>query len=202
MRLPILPQHIYAFDYPGSTEELVDLVKTLPINANTNNFKSDEAFLLEREEFASLKKWCMECVDELCEDVGFGFKLKITQSWFNRADEGMWHHRHAHPNALISGIFYLTPSGSSTWFSMDSIWPNASQGPVSYLPFYSWLPKPNMEVIHQHPTTPGQLVLFPAWLDHSVNEHDLPDPRYTIAFNTFPTGDLGRLDVYSQLTLP
>ena len=33
--------------------------------------------------------------------------LKITQSWINFTKKGEYHHPHAHPNSLISGVFYV-----------------------------------------------------------------------------------------------
>ena len=34
-------------------------------------------------------------------------KLKIAQSWANYTKENQWHHKHAHPNSLVSGVFYV-----------------------------------------------------------------------------------------------
>ena len=32
--------------------------------------------------------------------------LYITQSWANYTEPGQYHHKHAHPNSFISGVFY------------------------------------------------------------------------------------------------
>ena len=35
---------------------------------------------------------------------------------------------------------------------------------------------------------PGQLVLFPAYMKHYTEPHQGDDPRWSIAFNSFPSG--------------
>jgi hypothetical protein len=32
--------------------------------------------------------------------------LRVTQSWTNYTEPGQWHHKHAHPNSFVSGVFY------------------------------------------------------------------------------------------------
>jgi uncharacterized protein (TIGR02466 family) len=199
MRIPILSQHIYAYDYPGDLEPIVEEIEKWPLAPNTNNLKSSFSFLFENPEFSEVGNWCRERLREACADLHYSFDIRITQSWFNKADYGMWHHRHAHSNSFMSGIFYLTPSNSHTWFSMNSMWPKSHEGDENHLPFYSWMPQPFQEIIHKHPTTPGQLVIFPSWLDHSVDNHLLEKPRYSIAFNSFPVGPFGLQDFYSFL---
>ena len=202
-KLPILSQQIYKFQYDGDLDEIVEKIETLPLASNTYNLKSSLSFLFEMSMFADLKEWVLACIYEAKEDLDWHFDLRITQSWFNKAERGMWHHRHAHSNTLMSGIFYITPSGSSTWFSMPSIWPKAKHDNASetYLPFFGWGERPMHEVIHKNPSTPGTLILFPSCLDHSVDEHDGDKPRYSMSFNTFPVGAFGQQDNYSFLDL-
>ena len=34
-------------------------------------------------------------------------KLRITQSWCNYAGRGESHHKHHHPNSILSGVYYV-----------------------------------------------------------------------------------------------
>jgi hypothetical protein len=51
-----------------------------------------------------LKEWCKQVYDPL---YGDEFKLKVTQSWLNYTKPGEFHHKHSHPNSLLSGVFYF-----------------------------------------------------------------------------------------------
>ncbi len=31
----------------------------------------------------------------------------ITQSWLNYTETNQYHHKHQHPNSLVSGVFYI-----------------------------------------------------------------------------------------------
>jgi hypothetical protein len=31
----------------------------------------------------------------------------ITQSWLNYTETNQYHHKHEHPNSLVSGVFYV-----------------------------------------------------------------------------------------------
>lgn len=197
METSILAQQIYSFDYPGKVEEIVDKVKDKPVSNNTNNLRSLTTYLLDEPEFQELKLWVKEKVREVLASQDYRFGLRITQSWFNASNKGMWHHRHSHSNSFLSGILYLTPSGSHTWFSTESIW--LKGGEDNHFPFMARVPHPYKDVIHKYPTTPGKLLLFPSTLDHSVDEHDLDEPRYTIAFNTFPVGTFGSNYNYTEV---
>ena len=45
------------------------------------------------------------------------------------------------------------------------------------------------QFIHKEPPKTGKLIIFPSNFIHSVDENkDDLDPRYTIAFNSFPEG--------------
>jgi hypothetical protein len=58
------------------------------------------------------------------------------------------------------------------------------------------------QVIAKIKTSPGKLVLFPSHLYHSVDEHMIEDhPRYSLSFNTFPSGQIGNFAALAGLNL-
>jgi uncharacterized protein (TIGR02466 family) len=114
-------------------------------------------------------------------------EFKIVLSWVNKSPKGRWHHGHRHPNSWISGLFYLTDSGASTWLSRPSIWCDEAINTLI-------LPKDSHHIIYQNPSTAGKLILFPSTLWHSVNEHDKDEPRQTLSFNAIPWGLVGDSD--------
>jgi hypothetical protein len=110
--------------------------------------------------------------------------LYITQSWSNYTEPGQWHHKHAHPNSFISGVFY----------------PQADRL-VDKIYFY----KSGYERIKLQPDTwnhwnseswwyevgAGDLILFPSHLEHMVQTKVGDETRVSIAFNTFLKGHIG-----------
>jgi uncharacterized protein (TIGR02466 family) len=194
---PILSQHIFSFKCPLGLKEILSSVKNLPVHSNHFNQATVDTYTLDKPEFGEVKTWVEQCLQEVLTEMKYTFQIRVTQSWVNKSEKGMWHFAHTHSNSFISGILYLTPSTSKTWFSCDSIW----SPPNTLLPFYSHA-KNYSELIHKFPTTPGTLLLFPSSLTHSVNEHDLEDPRYSLSFNTFPFGTFGSAGTLSELVLP
>lgn len=93
--------------------------------------------------------------------------------------KGDYHTTHAHPNCVLSGVFYLqTPEGSS--------------------PIVFYDPRPFRKVIRRQITNPtdtnqdelvihpqkGLLLMWESWLEHSVpNNFNTDDGRITLVFN-------------------
>jgi hypothetical protein len=104
------------------------------------------------------------------------------------------HHGHTHPNSFISGVFYLSHSnpedGGNTLFYKEqpSLW---RKNIFSHRQGEWFRIRPEA----------GKLILFPSMLYHSVEPHNSESPRYSIAFNTFPTGKLGYAVAASGLNI-
>ena len=81
--------------------------KTVKNNGNVN---TADNYILNQPELADIKKVLDVYVNEfyfniLC--VKDKVKPYITQSWINYTKSGEFHHRHAHPNSMVSGVLYL-----------------------------------------------------------------------------------------------
>ena len=100
---------------------------------------------------------------------GWGVVLKAGNS------QGL----HVHPNANISGVYYVTTPPSTLERGKDD-------GKIS---FYDPRPRANMNQLafqitrRREMPTPGDMVLFPSWLEHSVSPFQGPGERICIAFN-------------------
>jgi len=86
--------------------------------------------------------------------IGSG-ALEITGCWANVSSPGAPHRMHTHPNNFLSGVY----------------WP-----PVTELTAYN-----TDQVVL--PVTPGTLILFPAWLPHSVDINGSDRERISVSFN-------------------
>jgi len=188
-RETIFTDFIYVFtasdDLLKKSCEYVNGLKWFP---NAKNYMSGTGpFSPKIEESKFIRNFFNECLEEVRKDLKLMCpELKATSIWANKSHKRNWHHGHIHPNSWASGIFYLTPSGSTTWMSRDHFWKtDSSTGSVLDI-----LMKKGANQIYRCKSEPGKLVIFPSHLWHSVNEHDTNNPRYTISFNSFPSGTM------------
>ncbi|MBI1990052.1 MAG: 2OG-Fe(II) oxygenase family protein [Betaproteobacteria bacterium] len=93
--------------------------------------------------------------------------FEITGCWANVLTKGASHRAHTHPNNFLSGAYYLcTPAGADTINFHD--------------------PRPQAGIIR--PPVNGTLLLFPAYLQHSVDANASEEPRISISFNVMFSG--------------
>lgn len=138
------------------------------------------------DDFDPVREWVDSRLEEARTELDLEFEeLRSTVFWTTMSAKGQWHHAHRHGLSMVSGIIYLTPSGSETWFSRESIW-----GPEGlFLPLHKDPEK--VTLFHKRKTEVGKFLLFPSRLLHSVTEHDLDEPRHSLSFNAFPSGQIG-----------
>lgn len=136
------------------------------------------------QDFASIFAWFQQCIDTLHVDAGWNCdRLLINKGWANRSDKYTGHHHdaHRHPMSYVSGIFYLT-EGPPTVF-LDPLFQR--EWSSFYLDGF-----PLEESRKFYHAGSGGLIIFPSWLIHASVGNNSDIDRYTIAFNTFPQGDI------------
>jgi uncharacterized protein (TIGR02466 family) len=129
-------------------------------------------------------------VGKYLEDLGFregGVAVHIQRSWPVVSEPGQLVGRHHHPNAHISAVYHLNGDGSGRCGALRLFNPMAlnelvpgmavgSQGPLH--------PDARLNAAHHDiPALAGQLLLFPARLDHGVLENSSEEVRLSIAFD-------------------
>jgi uncharacterized protein (TIGR02466 family) len=104
--------------------------------------------------------------------------IEITGCWANVSAPGVTHHRHSHPNNYLSGVYYVqADQGANTITFHD---PRPTTGLIRP-PMFSQTAE-TAEVTHVA-VEPGDLIFFPHWLVHSVEENKSNRDRISIAFN-------------------
>jgi uncharacterized protein (TIGR02466 family) len=102
-----------------------------------------------------------------------------TWGWGAILREGNTQGIHIHPYANISGVYYVAAPATALEASRDG-------GKIC---FYDPRPRANMNQIPRQITRrrvtpmPGDMILFPSWLEHSVSAFHGPGERISIAFN-------------------
>lgn len=205
--LEILPTTIYEFKVPSKlNQRALELVKKAEWENRANrqqlmhygkSLKGHET-LHKKEEWKFFVDWLQGRVDEVYEKVGFQFcdQMKICLMWANRSDQFQWHEAHIHPWSILSGIVYLQADSGKTWFSREN----------DYVPpsntIRLGIEKPDkVHTIYKHPLREKTGLIFPSKLTHSVDANESATPRYSIAFNTFPTGAVGEIEALAGLYL-
>ena len=111
-------------------------------------------------------------------------RLKITQSWLNWTKPGEYHHKHAHPNSLISGCFYVNAKKETDKIVFyKEIYQQIKFPPIAWNAYNSesWW----------YSIGTNDLIFFPSHLNHMVQPVGGEDTRISLAFNTFPIGHIG-----------
>lgn len=99
--------------------------------------------------------------------------------WAVSLKAGNWQGHHVHSGADISGVYYV----SAPPVTLD---PAGDEGKIT---FYDPRPRANMSqlltqiTVRRETPAPGDLVLFPSWLEHSVPPFQGGGARVCIAFN-------------------
>ena len=200
--IEICPQKIYEFQADDTITELAkSLVSIQEWKINEKNLVTIDKSLHKNKEYKSITDWFEECIEIVRSEHEFECdKLSIAMMWANKAGYRSWHQTHKHNYSVISGVFYVTNSNARTWFSVPSMWEQLKVHPA-----YETMPVTrynSTDPISKVTSEEGKLILFPSTLRHSVDEHmDKESERYTISFNTFPSGEVGNFSAASGLNI-
>ena len=154
---------------------------------NTGNTTSSDRYVLDhpvmkdiKEQYQFYVNYFMEKVYAPKNDV----QAYITQSWMNYTQTGQYHHKHAHPNSWISGCIYVSTDRQKDRITFYNDKYNRIDLPTeNYNAFNSsswWFS-----------VGTGDIVIFPSYLTHMVEQTTSNDTRVSIAINTFLKGYIG-----------
>jgi hypothetical protein len=111
-------------------------------------------------------------------------EIYVTTSWLNKTKKGEEHHRHTHPNSILSGVVNLFGSsnaGGNLYF-LDGEYKSFRYDFLDYNMFNSptW----------QFPFETKIITIFPSSTEHAVDLYYGEEPRITLSFNTFIKGKI------------
>lgn len=108
-----------------------------------------------------------------------GGRLVMTDCWLNVMPRGCAHSFHLHPQAVVSGTYYVkTPRGCSGLKFED---PRLSR--LMAAPARKAGSRPEQQPHIQYPAKAGQVILFESWLRHEVPASPIEQERVSISFN-------------------
>lgn len=197
---PLFAEPIFRCDISSEiSAEQVSFIQNLAMVSNQANLISENVYLFEEPEMASIKTAVQEALDTYANEVlCIPQQLYVTQSWslINNPTIGM--HGHSHSNSVVSGSLYYCELPE----------PNANMVFNRHRGYQQLELSPDRQKRNIYNTTAnsvepkqGEVILFSSSLQHLVEKNKSAQPRYSIAFNSFIKGKLGSYRDVSELTL-
>jgi uncharacterized protein (TIGR02466 family) len=138
-----------------------------------------EQTLHRRDEFQEL----MSCVDNVAKSILRFWRIgeeaiEVTGCWATVLAKGATHKAHSHPNNFLSGVYYVRiHPGADTINFHDP----RSQTRVIRPPVVELTAENTDQVVVK--VTNGTLLMFPSYLEHSVDANTSAEERISISFN-------------------
>ncbi len=188
------PIYISTLNRELTSDELLFIDNTkLDLHKNEGNNTSNDNYILNNKAFKDLKADLDLKVQDYFQKVispTDAITPYITQSWLNYTETNQFHHKHAHPNSLVSGVFYINCDDK---FDKIKFFKDRYQTIKPEIKDWNiW----NSESWWFSVKT-GDVILFPSSLTHMVETKEGTNTRISLAFNIFVKGKIG---VNKQLT--
>ena len=169
----------------------------LDVYKNEGNTTSNNNYILNEKLFFNIKKELnLKVQDYFDKVISPANKITpyITQSWLNYTETNQYHHKHTHPNSLVSGVFYINCHKEN-----DKIKFFNNNYKTIQLETKNWNLY-NSETWWFTVKT-GDVILFPSSLSHMVETKQGDNTRISLAFNVFIKGTLGDNKELTELIL-
>ena len=192
------PIYISKINRELTKKELSFIDKTkLDFYKNEGNTTSNDNYILNNKAFKNLKKELDLKVEDYFAKVispSNNITPYITQSWLNYTETNQYHHKHSHPNSLVSGVFYINCHEEHDKIKFF----NEKYSPIK-IEVKDWNLY-NSETWWFSVKT-GDVILFPSSLTHMVETKQGDNTRISLAFNVFIKGTVGNNKNLTELIL-
>ena len=198
----IFPTPVYITEMDrGFTKQELNFVKEQKKHCDKNmgNIRTKDNYILNRKQFKNIKKILSKHCENYLKNVicpQNDVELYITQSWLNYTETDQFHHKHAHPNSVVSGVLYFDSNieNDRILFSKpgyEQIIPDIDKTRFNLWNSQTWF----------FPVKTGQLIMFPSSTIHQVETKKGNNTRVSLAFNTFYKGTIGSDSLLTELIL-
>lgn len=197
----IFPTPIYTskLNRELTKKELLFIDKTKSdCNKNEGNITSNDSYILNNKIFKDLKEELDLRVQDYFDKIicpANNITPYITQSWLNYTETNQYHHKHEHPNSLVSGVFYINC--------------NEEFDKIKFFKRFNYqIIKPEVKDWNLwnseswwFPVKTGDIIMFPSSLTHMVETKQGDNTRISLAFNVFVKGTIGNNKNLTELIL-
>tara|TARA_B100001093_G_C26541953_1_gene890698 strand:+ start:192 stop:812 length:621 start_codon:yes stop_codon:yes gene_type:complete len=187
------PTPVY-FNKLQSDKNDLDIAKTFKyerMNSDNGNYTLDKNVL---DKMPTLKNRIENEFEKYVRDVlhiNKKVNFKIINSWINIHKKGDWSQSHLHKNSCFSGVYYLNVPENSGNISFDKtiVLNNLSTSTISY--DYDEANYINADKV-KFKVEEGLILFFPSTIYHNVDKSNSIEERYSLAFNFFADGLVGK----------
>jgi uncharacterized protein (TIGR02466 family) len=164
---------------------------------NDGNITSNNNYILNEKPFVNIKKELDLRVQDYFDKVispANNITPYITQSWLNYTETNQYHHKHQHPNSLVSGVFYINcheEFDKIKFFNDTYKTINPEIKDWNIWNSESWW----------FSVKTGDIIMFPSSLTHMVENKEGTNTRISLAFNVFIKGTIGDNKKLNELIL-
>ena len=165
---------------------------------NEGNITSNNTYILNEKPFVNIKKELdlrvKDYFNKIISPIN-SITPYITQSWLNYTEKNQFHHKHKHPNSLVSGVFYINcheELDKIKFFRDDDY--KMIKPEIKNWNLY------NSETWWFTVKT-GDIIMFPSSLTHMVETKEGNNTRISLAFNVFIKGTIGNNKQLTELIL-
>lgn len=185
--VPMFPTLMWKIQLKADFHEALDakileaigrIRRELPPLGPGRGWQSHQA-LHELEEFRDLVSCVNDTTRSILRFLRIGYEaFEITGCWANALAGGALHRIHRHPNNFLSGVYYVrTCRGADTINFHD---PRVQTGVIR--PPVTELTAENTDQVVVKVKN-GTLLMFPAYLEHSVDPNTSEEERVSVSFN-------------------
>jgi uncharacterized protein (TIGR02466 family) len=190
--IPMFPTLVWKVQLEAQLHEAIDarilgvlaeIRRDLPPLASGEGWQSAQT-LHQREECGELVSCINKAAKSVLQFLRIGYDaFEITGCWANVLAKGAAHRTHSHPNNFLSGAYYVrTFPGADTINFHDP----RSQAGIIRPPVVELTAENTDQVVVN--VKNGTLLLFPAYLQHSVDANASQEERLSVSFNIMFSG--------------
>ena len=148
--------------------------------------QSNNMIILDKKIFKNEKKTMENYINYYCKNVlKYVNKLKLTTSWFTKAEYNQTSDPHDHSNSFLSAVLYLKTTKGCGGIVFKNF----------RIPSYIYMSRSEYNIWNADAWTiipdDGLLLIFPSYLHHKILPGQNSEPRYSLAMNFFPIGKIG-----------
>ena len=184
------PTLIYAQDFKLDTNQMAQNIIQWSredggvIKTNVNGWHS-KTHMHTKPEYKPLVDELFKMVSEVFNEEWVDRQPRLGNMWANINYQGGYNKPHIHPNSLFSGVYYVHAQPNSGKLVCND--PRPGIQTVMPVRKPGQPPKHLWRECHIDPK-PGRIIMFPAWLWHSVGENKSNDIRISVSFNFIQDG--------------
>jgi uncharacterized protein (TIGR02466 family) len=185
--IPMFPTLVWKFQIDAGLRErldagivaaLAELRRGLPALPAGQGWQSVNN-LQEREEFREFVGCVQRGANSILRFLRIGLEAyEITGCWATVLAPGAAHKAHRHPNNFLSGVYYVSVHPGADTINFHDARPQTG---VIRPPVVELTSQNTDQVVVS--VRNGTLLMFPAWLEHSVDANMSNEERISVSFN-------------------